>query len=344
MKHQVLSIILSVFIICAFLCGCTGKAKSPGIDFGSVTYSFGTIQEGKPVDHVFEFTNIGTDTLIVKQIQPTCGCTVTGDYDKEVKPGKTGKIPVTFKTSGFDGPVAKSIIVKTNVPGNSDSILTLTGTVRVSVSVNPKILNLGNIERDRTAPLEGKITIVNRLPDPIKITDVIKITNYITVPNVTLSNDNVETNIETIKDGFVYSLAVTVKPPFKHGQVMGTILVKTDSTIVPEINAEFSYYMEPLVKVFPNPLFVSKDTIAKGEEQLVNVVCESGYDMSIVDLSVNIKRVGVSLREVEKGRKYTIVLKFPKDFAFDPSNTLTVKFTAKNVPDEPVFGVPVLGI
>jgi hypothetical protein len=66
--------------------------------------------------------------------------------------------------------------------------------------------------------------------------------------------------------------------------------------------------------------------------------------MRIADLSVNINKVKVSLEEVERGRRYTIVLKFPKNFTFDPANTLTVKFTAKNVPDEPVFGIPVLGI
>jgi hypothetical protein len=344
MKNNVFPVFLSVFIIAAFLCGCMCRVKSPGISFTSDIYNFGTVQEGKTVHHTFEFTNNGTGTLIVREVRPTCGCTVAGDYDKEVKPGHNGKIPVALDTTGFEGYSAKSVIVKTNITGNPDHILTIEGTVKISVSVMPRVLSFGNIERNRTAPLEGKITIANRLSDPITITDVIKITDDITIPNVTVSNDNVETMIETMEDGFVYSLGVTVKPPFKHGQVMGTIVVKTDSEILPEINTQFSYYMEPMVKVFPNPLFVVKDNIAHGVEQLINIECEPGPDMRIVDLSVNIDKVGVSLKEVERGRKYAIVLRFPKDFTFDPANTLTVKFTAKNVPDEPVFGVPVLGI
>jgi hypothetical protein len=322
-----------VFIIAAFLCGCMGHKKSPGIYFASDKYNFGIIQEGKSVHHTFEFTNNGTGTLLIRDIRPTCGCIVADDYDKEVKPGQSGKIPVTLDTTGFDGYLAKTVIVKTNVPGNSDYfILTLEGTVKVSVSVNPRILFLGNIERNRTAPLEGKITIANRLPDPFKISDI------------TVSNNNVETKIETLKDGFVYSLGVTVKPPFKYGQVMGTILVKTNSKILPEINTQFSYYMEPLVKAFPNPLFIEKDEIAKGKEQVINIECEPGPDMRIVDLSVNNNKVKVSLKEVERGRRYTLVLKFPKSFAFDPGNTLTVEFKAQNVPDEPVFRIPVLGM
>ncbi len=344
MKKKIFPIFIIVIVFAAFLNGCTGQGKSPGIQFGSTTYNFGLIDEGKSIDHVFEFTNNGTGTLIVKEVHTTCGCTVAGDYDKELQPGQKGKLPVTFKTSGYDGPVAKTIIVKTNVRGNSDVTLNLEGTVKVAINLNPKILAFGNIERNRTAPLEGKIFISNRLPDPIKITDIVKVDGDTTIPNVILSNANVETKIETIKDGFEYTLGITVKPPFKHGEIMGTLLIRTSSEILPEVNTQFSYYLEPLVKIFPNPLFVTKDQIAKGDEQLLNVVCESGLDMHIVDLSVNIDKVDVSLKEVEKGRKYTVVLKLPKNFTFDPSNTLMVKFTAKNIPDEPVFGVPVLGI
>jgi hypothetical protein len=307
--------------------------KSPGIYFESDTYHFGIIEEGKTVNHTFEFTNNGAETLIIKEIRPTCGCTVAGDYDKEVKPGQNGKIPISLDTSGFDGYLAKTIVVKTNVPGNTDYfILTLEGNIKVSVSVNPKVLSFGDIERNRTAPLGGKITIANRLPDPIKITDI------------TSSDNNVETKLDILEDGFVYSLEVTVKPPFKHGKVTGTIQLKTNSSILSVINTKFTYFIKPMVKAFPNPLFVDKDEIAKGKEQLINIECEPGPDMRIVDLTVNNNKVKVSLKEAERGRRYTIVLKFPKNFEFDPSNTLTVEFKAQNVPAEPVIRVPVLGM
>jgi hypothetical protein len=342
MKHRVFHMIFSVFTIIAIVCGCTGRAKSPGISFLSERYEFGTVDEGESVNHVFEFTNNGTETLVLVDVHPTCGCTVAGDYDREVKPGMNGKIPIIFKTSGYDGPVAKTIIVKTNVPNHPDIMLAIEGTVKVTVNVRPKEFSFGNIERDRTTPLEAKIAISNRSPDPIKITDVIKVTDAIEVPNVTYSTENVVTKVETIKAGFEYTLVITVRPPFKHGQVIGTILVKTDSTKLPEIHTQFSYSTEHLVKVFPNPLFVSKDMVTKGIVQPINIECESCHDMRIVDIAVNIDQVGVSLEETEKGRKYRLALNIPKNFTFDPSNTLTIKFRARNVPDEPVFGIPVL--
>jgi hypothetical protein len=345
MKNRIVGIFLSLLIATVLFDGCSSRVKSAGIRFESDTFEFGTIEEGISLHHVFEFTNIGTDTLIVEDVHPTCGCTVAGDYDREVKPGQKGKIPVTLNTSGFDGYMAKTVKVKTNIPGKIDYfILTLEGTVKVSANVNPKVLSFGNVERDRTTPLEGKIIISNRSQSPFTITDVVRASDGIAIPNVTVSTENVETKIETLKTGFVYALTVTVRPPFKRGQVMGIIRVKTDSTVLPEINTQFTYSTEPMVRVYPNPLFVSKKDIEKGTEQLINVVCEPGPEMRIDGLSVNIDTVKASVREVERGRRYTIVLKFPKNFTFDPANTLTVKFTARNVPDEPVFGIPVLGI
>lgn len=332
MKNKVFFFIISVFIIYAFLSGCMGRVKTPGILFSSDTYNFGIIEEGKAVNHTYEFTNSGTTTLVVKDVRPTCGCTVTGDYDKEVKPGQKGKIPISLDTSGFDGFTAKTIIVKTNVQKNPDYTLIIEGTVKVSATVNPKILAFGNIERKRTAPIEGKISILNRLAEPFKITDV------------EISFNNVETKIETIKDGFAYYLGISVKPPFKHGHIMVPISVKTDSKILPGITAYFSYYMEHMVKVFPNPLFVDRDEIKNGKEQYINVECEPGIDMSIADLSVNNNKVKASLKEMEKGRRYKLVLNLPRDFEFDPGNTLVVKFKTRNVPDEPVFDIPVFGM
>ncbi len=330
MKKHTLSIFLSIGAILFIVSSCVGQVKGISIHFPSEKYDWGTVSEGKPVNHTFTFTNNGTETLLISEVHPTCGCTVTGDYDKEVLPGKSGKIPIQFNTNGYDGKVTKTIVVKTNVPDKADITLTIEGTVKMSVSVNPKTLFLGNIERNRTAPLEGKITVTNKLPGKMKITDVV------------LSNDNVETKIETIKEGFEYAIAVTVKPPYKDGQVMGTIQIKTDSTLTSEINAQFSYYMEPMVRVYPNPLFISADKILNGESFEINIESQPGPNMVIADLASNNTKVKTKLTAVEAGRRYKVVLSFPKDFTFDQGNTVLISFKAKNIPDEPSFSIPVL--
>src|SRR4051794_12712200 len=57
-------------------------------------YDFGKIPQGKPVTHVFAFTNTGTTPLKLDNVQASCGCTTPEWSKDEVAPGATSKITV----------------------------------------------------------------------------------------------------------------------------------------------------------------------------------------------------------------------------------------------------------
>src|SRR5215831_12803038 len=64
------------------------------IQFEMPNYDFGKSKAGDPVKYTFVFTNIGTETLEIKNVRPGCGCTTAGEWTKKVEPGKTGTIPI----------------------------------------------------------------------------------------------------------------------------------------------------------------------------------------------------------------------------------------------------------
>jgi hypothetical protein len=107
----------------------SGCAKGPGIQFGSEKYDFGNVKEGRIINHVFVFTNNGTETLIIRGVVATCGCTRVEDFDNEVQPGKSGKIPTLLNTKGINGKTTKNILIGTNVPDRTNITLTIEGTV-----------------------------------------------------------------------------------------------------------------------------------------------------------------------------------------------------------------------
>ncbi len=77
------------------------------------TYDFGTIPQGIPVKHKFEFTNSGKEPIIVSNVQKTCGCTVT-DWTKEpVLPGQKGFVIAEFNAAK-EGPFTKAITVQSD--------------------------------------------------------------------------------------------------------------------------------------------------------------------------------------------------------------------------------------
>lgn len=90
----------------------TGKAIAM---FSEKNYDFGYIKEEKgAVSHNFEFENTGDAPLIIVNASASCGCTRPEYPTKPIKPGKKGKIKVTFSPIGRPGPFRKTIRVKTN--------------------------------------------------------------------------------------------------------------------------------------------------------------------------------------------------------------------------------------
>jgi hypothetical protein len=120
-----------VFLLTAsfIISGCAAQAKGPGIQFKSEQYDFGTVAAGKIVNHDFEFTNNGTDTLLIPEALSTCECTKIIDFDKEIKPGKSGKVSVEFNTKDIDGKATRTILVSTNIPDKAEIPLTIEATV-----------------------------------------------------------------------------------------------------------------------------------------------------------------------------------------------------------------------
>jgi len=101
----------------------------PKASFKEMTYDFGTIKESKgAVKHTFEFKNIGDKPLIIVDAVASCGCTRPSFTAKPIKPGKKGKIEVTFSPAGRAGTFRKTIKVKTNCPNKVISLI-ITGSI-----------------------------------------------------------------------------------------------------------------------------------------------------------------------------------------------------------------------
>lgn len=102
--------------------------NGPIMTFETKTHDFGTIKEANgPVTCDFEFTNTGNEPLVIISATASCGCT-RPNYPKEpIKPGKNGKITVTYNPKGRPGEFDKSIKIRTN--GNKRPILKITGVV-----------------------------------------------------------------------------------------------------------------------------------------------------------------------------------------------------------------------
>jgi hypothetical protein len=104
----------------------TGPTTS--ISFEQPVYDFGTRKTGEQVDHVYKFTNTGSEPLVITNAKGSCGCTVP-DWPKEPIPaGGKGEIKVRFDGKGKTGPQSKNVSITANT-NPSTTILTIKGTL-----------------------------------------------------------------------------------------------------------------------------------------------------------------------------------------------------------------------
>lgn len=101
-------------------------AENEALQLKQLSFDFGKIQQGRPVTHIFEIQNGGTEDLRVENVQASCGCTTPEWSYDPVKPGGKASIKVGYNAAA-EGPFTKTVTIFYN--GNKTKILTITGTV-----------------------------------------------------------------------------------------------------------------------------------------------------------------------------------------------------------------------
>ncbi len=91
-------------------------------------YEFGSIPQGTPVTHVFNFKNTGKEPLILSTVNTTCGCTVPEWPKEPILPGASGAIKVTYNAANLNE-FTKVITVVSNAATPTTSI-TIHGDVK----------------------------------------------------------------------------------------------------------------------------------------------------------------------------------------------------------------------
>jgi hypothetical protein len=93
-----------------------GSANQPltSVSFKDSILHKGKIKEGEMLTVEFEFTNTGTEMLIIKNVTASCGCTIPEKPEEPIAPGNTAKIKATFDSRGRAGMNQKVITVVAN--------------------------------------------------------------------------------------------------------------------------------------------------------------------------------------------------------------------------------------
>ena len=107
-----------------------GGEKGPSLTFFEEEYNFGTVKKGDKLEHIFEFTNTGDYTLLIKDVYASCGCTASVVDKKVIKPKEKGAIKITFDTTYKHNEQEQTITIVSNDYENENKYLKIKAYVK----------------------------------------------------------------------------------------------------------------------------------------------------------------------------------------------------------------------
>jgi copper(I)-binding protein len=300
----------------------------PRIQFATPVYDFGRVRCGEPVKYTYVFTNTGDRMLIINSVQPGCHCTTTGEWTKQVEPGKTGGIPIQFDTTGTSGMIVRQVTVACNIPNQPPVVyLQIKGTVYKPVDVNPPW------------------AVLNVPPDVETASVVVSITNNTDEPlilSAPQSNNRMfSAQLVTNQPGKGYQVKISTVPPLGVGSVQGQVVLKTTWTNTPVISVTVVANVQPALMVMPAYMKVDPGPLANVMSNSVTIQNNSTNLVILSEPAVNVPGVEATIRELQPGKSFSAMLTFPQGFLISPGQQ--VEFTAKSSnPKFPVVKVPVI--
>lgn len=145
-------------------------SAAPEIAVDRPTYDFGSVSQGKKVEHVFIVRNKGNAPLTIKSVRPSCGCTAIASSASVIAPGRSGEIKTTFNSANYAGTIHKTVAVESNDPKAPASVLTIKGTVIEDIQLAPRQLDLGQVRVGTVR--KTTVTVTNRGRKPLRLTAV----------------------------------------------------------------------------------------------------------------------------------------------------------------------------
>jgi Protein of unknown function (DUF1573) len=304
--------------------------KKPKIFFENPHFNFGKVYKGNKVEHVFKLENQGNDTLDIKKVKPSCGCTAAILSNNTILPGNTGEIKATFNTGSYRGKVKKTIAVLSNDPATPSHKLTISGEIIEEISIKPRNINFGSIRTDNQSDKTVKVSIKSQSGPDFKIT------------KTTSSKPFVETSAAVDQNG-EYTIVATLKDYHKIGRFSGKIFLDTNSTRQPQASIVFYGVVEGDITINQKRIYYG--TVPEGKEitkKLFVKINESNIKILNAKISPDYLSVNVDERYEQKNPHCLIAINLHKEAPIGKINGLLELNT--NSKEQPVINIPITGV
>lgn len=152
------ALLLATFVSVPVL-GAPAAAGKAALVVDPARLDFGRMAQHQVRNAEVTIRNGGTATLEIYGVEPSCGCTVAELKVKELAPGQSTVLPVTFDSKAFSGPQHKTIRLSSNDPDQPNFDIQIEALVLVPLLIDPPHKQLGFGQVRRGDPKTRSVTL-----------------------------------------------------------------------------------------------------------------------------------------------------------------------------------------
>lgn len=183
---------------------------------------FGDVYQGQKIDRKVTIKNTGDKQLVIDNVQAGCGCTATLLAERNLDPGKTTSLQITFDSKNFWGPTHKDVRVFSNDSAQTPLMIKFSANVLQVLTPNPTYFYFLNGKIDST--MTSTIKLKNASKERIKILEV----------KSDIEQSAFKLKDKDLKPGEETELTATFTPA-KLGYVSRDVTIKTTHPKQPEL-------------------------------------------------------------------------------------------------------------
>ncbi|MFO0011203.1 MAG: DUF1573 domain-containing protein [Planctomycetota bacterium] len=257
--------------------------------FANTHHDFGTVSRNAKTEYAFVLENCYEEDVHIAGVRSSCGCTTPVVTKSTLKSWEKGEILAKFNTRTFLGTKSAMITVIIDRPYYAEVQLTVGGTIRSDISVDPGEIRFGETEVGADKTVDLRIAYTG--PKNWKIVDVRGNSDAL---EVRLDSPTRQPNY------VVYNMRVKLKPTTVPGDFQEELVVVTND----ENETESQFTLPISARILP-PVTVTPDKILlgdikKGEFKQQRLVVKAKKPFGISKIDCEDKRFEFQIPSEEK--------------------------------------------
>ena len=274
-------------------------------------FDAGVVTRGDKIEHTFAIKNEGDAPLTLRDVEPSCGCTVAR-YDSTIAPGERGRVHAVIDTKTFRGPIAKSITVFTNDKSNVQLRLVVKADVRPVVEAKPVYARFITVVGEGREASEHLLWSTQGPPLEVK-----KVVSPFAFLEARVAEAGAD---ERSSDGGdrQWKLTLELADGAPVGPLADFVEVHTNHPDMEVFKLPVSGYVRPVLAVTPQRADFGRREVDEPYKTALEIRNLGSADVELTAVAIDVPGVESEIEEVEEGKRFMVRLTLTPGMAKGP--------------------------